>query len=768
MKKKKNTLIRGEVFEWIVPYVVILIIPILTCSAVFWHSFMITWDETKDLNEAALQLVRDDLDKMFEKSYAMEYSISNNYTVSRVQYLNKNMHIADNYKLMAARNALEQYKVWDESIYSCTIFFPELELWMWEDGYLSIANLYDQYALNYGMTESVFKELIFGMHKERVFFENVSNGNICYIVSYPISGKLVGWNIIIEFDIDYIQNVFSAMNSMEDNAIMIANKNGNILAENNDGNIDIKSINISGEDMVEYDPILLNGKKMLICCLQSRMVVLTYISIIPYEIFWHRAIKSLIFFAIALLTCSILGLSVSWVFARLRQRTYGILNYFIKEHFVIQEASAITKRKKIALAITNLIEEYKYMQNRLDSVNETKKELIISSIVEGKVRSENVEYVLRENSIEVDIANYVLVLIRNSKYGNVFENYEKQVTTADMEKMAEAVSCVVSCAEKNGRSCEVFHVSDGIVCIYNFGDKPVENENYCDHGKYLADCKEQLESLREHVLVAISAMHNQAFSLNYAYAEAMSVMEYLMTNPLIDRAMMEYSEMVSDRKMQYLFTMEDEVEFVGFLKNGKEEEAKQKVLDLCEKNILNSKGNRDLLKCMIMNLASCILQAENAIKNKHELTDSYFWLNSICKDISTNESIELLNSRIHDICALMLNQKDSKEEELIEKIKVYIKENYHDESLDNTAVAGYFGISLGYLSTAFKRNTGEKLVDYIQQIRIEEAKELLLISQLGIEEISSAVGCTSKTLRRLFKKYVGISPTQFREDNKKI
>lgn len=761
MNKNKKMFKHKDVFEWIIPYVVVLIIPIITCAVFFWHSFTITWEETQNLNEAALQLVRDDLDAIFEKSYTMEYSVSNNYVITSLQYLDKNMQASDNYSILEASDALSKYRVWDEAIYSCSIFFPKLELLMGQ-GYKTISNSYDQAAAEYGLTTDEFKQLIFGKHSERKFFINAVNGNLCYVSSYPFSGKQLKYNIIIEFSKDYFQKVFSAMSSFDDNAIMVVDKNGTVLVGNNDANIDFKSIEFSNENVIEYYPYNLDGNRMLVCCLQSRMVGVNYVSVIPYEIFWKRATDSLIVFIAALLACAVLGLVVSWFFAKRRQKTYGILNNFIKEHFGIEEQGVLIKRKKIASAITNLLDEYNTIQNSLESANETKRELIVSSIFEGKIKSENIEQVIQKNAVDLAVGNYILILVRNSKYGNIYESYQKQVTTTDMEKMAEAVSYLVSNAEKKGLDCEVLHVSEGIVCIYNFGDiLPEENEIL------LSDCKERLESLKEHVAIAVSAMHNQVYSFNSAYSEVMSVMEYLMTNSAREKAVMEYSEMVTDRQMQFLFTIEDEVEFVGFLKNGKEEEAKQKVLELCEKNILNSKGNRDVFKCMILNLASCILQTENTLNCKNELPDVYLWLNNICNDDSSNSSVDLLNGRIHDICEAIYLQKDNKESDLIERIQEYIKNNYQDENLDNSAVAEHFGISLGYLSTVFKRNTGEKLIDYIQQLRFEEAKNLLLNSQLGVEEISTAVGCTAKTLRRLFKKNIGISPTQFREENKK-
>jgi two-component system response regulator YesN len=64
----------------------------------------------------------------------------------------------------------------------------------------------------------------------------------------------------------------------------------------------------------------------------------------------------------------------------------------------------------------------------------------------------------------------------------------------------------------------------------------------------------------------------------------------------------------------------------------------------------------------------------------------------------------------------------------------------------------------------FKRETGKNFVDYLNDIRIEKAKELLKDISLKTYEVAEKVGIPdAHYFSRLFKKYVGITPTEFRE-----
>jgi transcriptional regulator GlxA family with amidase domain len=67
------------------------------------------------------------------------------------------------------------------------------------------------------------------------------------------------------------------------------------------------------------------------------------------------------------------------------------------------------------------------------------------------------------------------------------------------------------------------------------------------------------------------------------------------------------------------------------------------------------------------------------------------------------------------------------------------------------------------LKRRFKAATGDTLIDYLQNLRIEEAKRLLEQDSLPIEEVSAEVGYMDVSFfRRLFKRLCGLSPGQYR------
>lgn len=105
-----------------------------------------------------------------------------------------------------------------------------------------------------------------------------------------------------------------------------------------------------------------------------------------------------------------------------------------------------------------------------------------------------------------------------------------------------------------------------------------------------------------------------------------------------------------------------------------------------------------------------------------------------------------------------INDKDS----AIAQSQKFINEHFKDDiSLER--LAKRVGMSPRNFSRRFKLATGESTANYIQQLRINEAKRLLEASDLSASEIMYQVGYNDdRSFRRLFRRYVGLSPRQYR------
>ncbi len=92
----------------------------------------------------------------------------------------------------------------------------------------------------------------------------------------------------------------------------------------------------------------------------------------------------------------------------------------------------------------------------------------------------------------------------------------------------------------------------------------------------------------------------------------------------------------------------------------------------------------------------------------------------------------------------------------------YIDENYNKD-LSITQLSKKFKINAAYLGQLFKNETGEMLTNYINKIRVEKAKNMLLTTTLKASAISERVGYQNTNyFYRVFKKLTGVSPSEYR------
>ena len=99
----------------------------------------------------------------------------------------------------------------------------------------------------------------------------------------------------------------------------------------------------------------------------------------------------------------------------------------------------------------------------------------------------------------------------------------------------------------------------------------------------------------------------------------------------------------------------------------------------------------------------------------------------------------------------------------IHRALLYINKNYSNPQLSVRNLADHVDLSQNYFCTLFKENTHVTVNEYITRIRIERAKYLLRNTNCKLYEISDQIGIPDASyLNVLFKKFCGMTPTQYR------
>lgn len=123
--------------------------------------------------------------------------------------------------------------------------------------------------------------------------------------------------------------------------------------------------------------------------------------------------------------------------------------------------------------------------------------------------------------------------------------------------------------------------------------------------------------------------------------------------------------------------------------------------------------------------------------------------------------------KIKVACQNILSKREESSSNVVDIAKEYIRNNY-SKALSLDEVSYYVNISPYYFSKIFKDGTGENFIEYLTNVRIEKAKELLSTSDYSMKEICVRVGYSDPNyFSRSFKKNVGVTPTEYKEQEKR-
>ena len=200
------------------------------------------------------------------------------------------------------------------------------------------------------------------------------------------------------------------------------------------------------------------------------------------------------------------------------------------------------------------------------------------------------------------------------------------------------------------------------------------------------------------------------------------------------------------------------------LLHQKNPKAMETVKSVYENLVLQKNVMPNQVKDLYYQLFSSIQEAYHILQiplPEQKLNSTNFF-----EQIFSCETIFELNQLLVQELNLLFTQTDLSREESspVTAIKNFIASHYQDESLSIKDISDHVFLSTSYICTLFKNETGQTLNQYITKYRMDKAKKLLADPRNKISDISSKVGYSDGNyFGKTFKKIVGLSPTEYRD-----
>lgn len=196
--------------------------------------------------------------------------------------------------------------------------------------------------------------------------------------------------------------------------------------------------------------------------------------------------------------------------------------------------------------------------------------------------------------------------------------------------------------------------------------------------------------------------------------------------------------------------------------------SKNEVESIFDSMLKETNGNKAYYelnkKNVFYSLFNCIYDVYIKVKKAEDDKDILLAYDA---DEAVPDMLVKVKDMAYEVCSLIEKNKKSKNEKLKKDIIEFIESNYSDPGITPVYVAEKMGISEKYLTQYLKEQTGESFSVYLERVRLEAARELLLNTDMSNESIASATGFgATNSFYRVFNKKYGVSPKAFRDSNK--
>lgn len=388
---------------------------------------------------------------------------------------------------------------------------------------------------------------------------------------------------------------------------------------------------------------------------------------------------------------------------------------------------------KIESGIQTLVSTYRESEKERITLEKTR---FIRNFIRGDFES-YVEAIAEAEKAKLSISYnfYVVVLLRSREIVDDNKAYEDMLDVIRMKDSME------------GYGIHLINNNQNLIVLYS-------------------DSKEMLEEVMQMMLkigksysndyvVACSDYHTDFSEGASAYLEAVNAFDnYLLldNSKVIRFSEVSQKEYVSILPESYLQRLKQAI------RGGDQNAAEITVKDICNK--LNREKVSLYSFRIFYNDVIHILLSEWK-DDKAQFNDFYNVFT-----LSQCQNLQEFGELLCEICNKIIVYNAGKTVSvsgIVENAIAYMKENYHNSELTMNALADYLDVSSVTLSVEFKNEMDIRPSDYLANLRMEKAKELLKAGDMKIREISLAVGYEDdRVFLRRFKKYTGMTPGEYR------
>lgn len=756
--------------RWLRSYAIVLIIPIAMMLVIYFQTRQVIEAEINRANMSLLSQLQREIDNQIDYAYRLSEVISTDYSV---RLLMKAQGTIGAEERLAMVQALSDFKIYNSANHSFNqfyLYFPGGDFVLTDSSFFEPDMYYQFTQASSGLSFEEWKRFLGQQYRGQFFNSQETGGKkqgIMFVQSLPVESRNAPLaTLVIELNEQRLLTSLQTVQSYNQGKVYIMDGVDHLLAASESGDDAVNHLrDLNGESGVVYRKW--NGEDVVLSYKQSDMTKWKYIYVLPARVYSGKAeyVRSLT--ALTVVIALVIGTVAAFLFSRQLYDPLRKLVHSVAARSKLEQDMTDNEYDYLESAIEKTMDHNQKMNTMLQKQKHMLRANLLVRLLKGRIENDfPVADAMTEYGMHLRSDDYAVMLFYLEDFSGFFHPNE-----TDLEKRRELVSLIMTNIIEETVSREhqgwMFEIDELLVCIVNFAEGISAEEAKRELSRVAEEAQIFIGSrFRIFFTIAVSSIRRSAAQLPSAYQEALEAMEYKMLHGT--QTILFYDDIRSPNH-SYSYPLEKEQQLINYVKAGDFSNAKGILEEVITGNVSDERLSIELVRCLMFDMISTMMKA--AIEVNLDQSTLYKMNIETIQELMNRVTVSAMRDRMTaflvSVCEHVNARKRSHNDRLKESVLDFINDQYRDHNLSVNTVSDHFGIHPSYLSRYFKEQVGDTLTDYINKLRMEKAKDLLLSDAILIKDICDLVGVYSvSTFIRLFKKYEGVTPSVYRESHK--
>ena len=590
------------------------------------------------------------------------------------------------------------------------------------------------------------------------------NKNVITFI-FPLNTLMIDYDgaIVVNVNERELYNYMNESNIENESYIFIINSDGTVISHEDKSLISknisnkpyIKGI-LDSKETTGYFLDSSDNRKSMLTYYKSEFNKWVYVGLTPIDNLLDKTGALLNRIAIVLLGLMFAGVILSYLLSRSMYNPVKKLMLDIQKRKGIDFKGTGNEMAVLSKVFETLARQEDALSNALEKNKRELQDKYLTDLLKGTMDQPLTADIIH-SGINFKFDYFICAIIGIDRYDIFSEKYSTD------QQYYMKMMILKACEEITDSAfnvCGVLYEKNKIAIVINSESYSPENTDEQLYFDLLSLQKEVAKVMNNTITIGVSNCYTELNSLGTSFSEAQ---EALSNRIIKSSGSIIFYKSIADSEARYFYPYQIETHILNYLKLGSKQEVFDSIDDLI--NMIRSYNGispDNIIQIFIQLIGNTVKYlVEQNINVSNIFGNDYNIYQKLASKETLNDIKVWLTGFYSGVLQYMSSNIDSTRPHA-DKVMDYIHDNFR-ANIDTTSIATNNKLGYSSIGRIVKGKTGKNVLEYINGLRIEEAKRLLRQTNMNVADIAINVGYNNdQSFSRFFRKFEGITPGEFR------